>query len=102
MEFEDSSQISEFVEKVVVSLHPTFHNPVVTFTKPPFEITRIGWGVFEIPVKIFWKKWTGLGITEHSHYLRFEENGDQSRCKVKIEREKMEQNFNKINGNKNK
>lgn len=101
VEFEDSDQISDLVEKIVVTLHPTFYNPIVTLTHPPFEITRIGWGVFLIPVKIYWKEWTGLWITEHSHYLSFDEEGAKSKMKVKIEREKIEKNSKKATG-KNK
>lgn len=95
VKFDDPNQIDKFVEKIVVSLHPTFTDPVVTFTKQPFKVTRRGWGVFDIPVKIFWKKWTGLEPSIFSHFLSFEEDGKKSKFKVKIERAKIEANVGK-------
>jgi transcription initiation factor IIF auxiliary subunit len=38
----------DWIEKVVVDLHPTFNPPKVTLTKEPFEVNRIGWGTFQI------------------------------------------------------
>uniref|UniRef100_A0A0G4GHS2 Uncharacterized protein n=1 Tax=Chromera velia CCMP2878 TaxID=1169474 RepID=A0A0G4GHS2_9ALVE len=48
-----------YVESVTVQLHSTF-NPNVVQLKGPrvFELTRRGWGVFEIPVTIHWKNKT--------------------------------------------
>jgi len=39
--------------KVVYNLHPTFENPVMTFTKPPFLISQEGWGEFEISIDLY-------------------------------------------------
>ncbi|KAI9158955.1 Transcription initiation factor TFIID subunit 14 [Paramyrothecium foliicola] len=39
--------------KVVYHLHPTFENPVQTFTKPPFTCTNEGWGEFEITIECY-------------------------------------------------
>ncbi|KAF7544034.1 hypothetical protein G7046_g9874 [Stylonectria norvegica] len=39
--------------KVVYNLHPTFENPVQTFTKAPFTCANEGWGEFEISIDCY-------------------------------------------------
>ncbi|KAJ3366413.1 hypothetical protein GGF32_005415 [Allomyces javanicus] len=43
------------IDRVVVHLHPTFRPASVTLTAPPFELKRLGWGIFNIAVEIYWK-----------------------------------------------
>jgi len=50
--FEEKEETGRFIEKVVVKLHQSFPNPVVEL-KPPFELTRMGWGVFEIVMTLY-------------------------------------------------
>ncbi|KAI9015191.1 hypothetical protein BC832DRAFT_589642 [Gaertneriomyces semiglobifer] len=40
--------IGDYIERVTVTLHPTFHPPVVVLRRPPFCVQRVGWGVFRI------------------------------------------------------
>ena len=49
------SNTSEFVEKVRFKLHETFNPNVVEVTEYPFEVTRSGWGAFEIKIRVYWK-----------------------------------------------
>jgi len=46
--------------KVVYNLHPTFENPVQTFTKPPFICSNEGWGEFEIGIDCYTTEKTKL------------------------------------------
>ncbi|KAK4661671.1 transcription factor TFIIF complex subunit Tfg3 [Podospora pseudopauciseta] len=39
--------------KVVYNLHPSFDNPVQTFTEPPFRCTNEGWGEFEMSIELY-------------------------------------------------
>ncbi|KAL1882763.1 hypothetical protein VTK73DRAFT_888 [Phialemonium thermophilum] len=39
--------------KAVYHLHPSFENPVQTFTSPPFKCTNEGWGEFEMTIDLF-------------------------------------------------
>ncbi|KNE72583.1 hypothetical protein AMAG_17026 [Allomyces macrogynus ATCC 38327] len=43
------------IERFVVRLHKTFEPPSITFTAPPFVLTRVGWGTFTIKCEIYWK-----------------------------------------------
>ena len=60
---------SYFIRKVVFNLHSSFVNPQRTFEKPPYEFNEVGWGEFEIVVKIFF--WDPNERTvELRHWLR--------------------------------
>mmetsp|Transcript_15760 Transcript_15760/g.23080 ORF Transcript_15760/g.23080 Transcript_15760/m.23080 type:complete len:231 (-) Transcript_15760:140-832(-) len=45
--------ISSFVSKVVFLLHPSFDCPVREVLKSPFEISELGWGEFEVGIRIY-------------------------------------------------
>ena len=47
--------IEKLLQKVQINLHPTFNPPQFDLTKAPFEFDRIGWGVFEIGLKLYFK-----------------------------------------------
>jgi len=48
--------LSKLIDKVVFELHPSFFPPVCTVYAPgPFEISRLGWGYFDITVNVHWK-----------------------------------------------
>jgi len=40
------------IQSVTFHLHPTFHPADVTISKVPFEISRTGWGVFDIEIDV--------------------------------------------------
>jgi len=64
-----------YVQKVRFELHPTFKPSVIEMTKQPFEIKRIGWGYFTIPITIYWQEWLKMPPTTINHTLCFDENG---------------------------
>ncbi|KAG9246495.1 RanBP1 domain-containing protein [Calycina marina] len=39
--------------KVVYNLHPSFENPVQTFTQPPFRCQNEGWGEFDMTIDLY-------------------------------------------------
>ncbi|KAJ6785907.1 hypothetical protein PWT90_05548 [Aphanocladium album] len=51
--------------KVVYNLHPTFENPVQSFTKPPFACANEGWGEFEISIDCYTTEKTKLAPIIH-------------------------------------
>jgi len=57
------------VNKVVFQLHETFSEPVVEVAAPPFQITRFGWGTFEILATIHLQDGRELKVT---HTLSFD------------------------------
>ena len=40
----------DLIEKVEYKLHPTFNPPLVVVDKYPFTFSRLGWGIFNIPI----------------------------------------------------
>lgn len=58
---EDGNERSADVfTKVVYNLHPTFEDPVQTFTKAPFLCKNEGWGEFEISIDCYTTEKTKL------------------------------------------
>ena len=50
----DGSSTSDLgIRRVVFKLHPTFNPPTVTVSQPPFEVGRIGWGIFDVGIEIY-------------------------------------------------
>lgn len=62
---------AEYIEEVVVSLHPTFQDPVRSLKGPTLELSCRGWGTFELKVVIVWK---GGGQLNTKWMLRFDPN----------------------------
>lgn len=44
--------LKELLDYVEFELHPSFQPSKVKVWEPPYEITRTGWGIFEIGVKV--------------------------------------------------
>jgi transcription initiation factor TFIID/TFIIF subunit len=62
--------------KVVYNLHPTFENPVQSFTKPPFTCKNEGWGEFEISIDCYTTEKTKLAPIIHDlnfHQTKYEQ-----------------------------
>jgi len=71
----DEQETGKFIEKVVVKLHETFRPPVLEFKKPPFEVSRVGWGVFEINMTLHFQSATKKHPMDISWYLSFRDGG---------------------------
>jgi len=63
--------LESYIEKVEFHLHPTFSPPSFTVTKPPYSISRLGWGTFTIKVIITWKPQFDQPQLLHTHDLSF-------------------------------
>ena len=66
----------KFISKVNFKLHPTFNPNEVSVNKPPFQISRIGWGTFDVPMTIYWKSNYNTKPVELSHTLSFTDKGE--------------------------
>jgi len=66
--------LAELVDHVVYDLHPTFCPSQVQVAKPPFTLTRIGWGVFDVGVTVHWKKHLNQPISYFTHRLSFRDS----------------------------
>lgn len=49
----EEADVSDFVRSVRFFLHPSYHpNDIVFVCKPPFHLTRLGWGEFPVRVQL--------------------------------------------------
>ena len=78
----DSSTI---IKKVSFGMHPTFGCTEVVVTKNPYQINRLGWGTFEIPIKIYFHKIKEP--VELTHNLSFESDGQTKVYILKVKKE---------------
>jgi hypothetical protein len=85
---------SDIIKNVTFRLHPTFNPPTVVITKAPFQISRIGWGTFNIAITIQFNDYLKLENIELDHYLSFDRNLSTSSKTICID-------FNKVNKFKN-
>lgn len=46
---------TDIIEEVHIHLHPTFRQPHIVRTRPPYAISRLGWGFFTITASIILK-----------------------------------------------
>jgi hypothetical protein len=85
--------------------HPTFRNPRVIVQFPPYEIHRLGWGTFSIYANVILKagyKWMSTEAEDTADgqqqgklplewYLDFSSRGSQGRWRLKVKKEKENQ-----------
>lgn len=71
----DSSSLdirqSDVIKFVKFNLHPTFNPPYVIIHEEPFEIRRLGWGVFTITIVIHFQDYLQMEPMEIDHMLSF-------------------------------
>eukprot|EP01088_Endostelium_zonatum_P014255 TRINITY_DN304_c0_g1_i1.p1 TRINITY_DN304_c0_g1~~TRINITY_DN304_c0_g1_i1.p1 ORF type:complete len:468 (-),score=107.46 TRINITY_DN304_c0_g1_i1:74-1477(-) len=78
---------SKYIEKLEVFLHPSFTPSHITLTKEPFEVTRLGWGMFNITGKIHFKSHLRLTPLVFNHMLCFQ-GGKQMAIEIEFPPEK--------------
>lgn len=62
--------LSPFIEKVVFVLHDSFNNNVRAVNNHPFVLEEIGWGQFEILIRIHFKGEYSSQVVQFSHMLK--------------------------------
>lgn len=89
------------IEEVQIFLHPTFRPPRIIRSMPPYEIRRLGWGVFTITAHVILKagySWASgeaerapdgaeKGMLALHWTLDFEARGRQGKCRLKVKSE---------------
>jgi transcription initiation factor IIF auxiliary subunit len=83
---------SKIIRKVTYGLHPSFGAPQVEVKTSPFELTKIGWGTFDIPIKIEFCSWLKLKPVELNHYLSFNNHRESNVHIIKLTKEVFEKN----------
>ena len=82
----------KLVDKVEFMLHETFRPPKRTVkvdVNKPIEYSTIGWGTFDVPITVFWKKTTGLTSATCEHELSFDGNGKWRTITLMMNRQKV-------------
>lgn len=90
----------KLIKSVEYTLHPTFNPPVVKVDKYPFGLRRIGWGTFEVRIKIEWQHWTGFALKKLKHEISFSPEGASTRIVEKIPAILNQQNLAASQGKK--
>ena len=78
------------IDKVNFTLHETFGDPNISKKSAPFDFQCVGWGIFEIPIKITWKRWLKMPPTEMTHMLSFEGNGSHKSFVIKVDKKLLQ------------
>ena len=71
---EDGERTSDYIDKVIFSLHPTFRPNKLVVAKEPFQVSRWGWGTFEVGVQIIWANGKKT-VRQLDHELSFASSG---------------------------
>ncbi|EPE29799.1 hypothetical protein GLAREA_00959 [Glarea lozoyensis ATCC 20868] len=66
--------------KAVYTLHPSFANPIQTFTEPPFRCENEGWGEFDMTIDLYTTEKGGKNTIGHD--LNFAKPQYESRHQV--------------------
>jgi NAD-dependent SIR2 family protein deacetylase len=72
---------AECVEEAVVTLHPSFRNPVHKLQGSKMELSCTGWGTFELGVDIFWR---GGKQMQTKWLLRFDQDQFDSHEEIEV------------------
>lgn len=67
----DDGDVSRIVDKVDVKLHHSFSPNSFVLTRPPFEVDRVGWGLFTIQGIIHFKPHLNHYPVNFQHQLNF-------------------------------
>lgn len=80
---------SDLIKCVTFNLHPTFNPPSIKVNVAPFQITRIGWGIFNIELKIEFHNYLKLETLRLSHFLSFSNNDTYNMRTIYVDMDKI-------------
>mmetsp|Transcript_14086 Transcript_14086/g.35676 ORF Transcript_14086/g.35676 Transcript_14086/m.35676 type:complete len:320 (+) Transcript_14086:177-1136(+) len=65
----EDEDLSYYVKRVVFTLHPSCQIPVVTCDEPPYVVTQLGWGEFDVKITIIFRDAQETSV-DIIHFLR--------------------------------
>jgi transcription initiation factor IIF auxiliary subunit len=82
---------SNVIEQVMFELDPTFNNPFQVKKTGPFEIAKVGWGSFSMPITVIFREETGIvdPLVLH-HVLYFAEGGKTENLTLMISKDVLQ------------
>lgn len=87
---EENNDVSNYIEKVMFKLHPTFKKPNRLVSQAPFELKSYGWGSFDIEIDVYWKPWLKMKKQTFEHELIFEESGSETCMSISVLKTELE------------
>eukprot|EP00698_Gefionella_okellyi_P008504 TRINITY_DN2109_c0_g2_i1.p1 TRINITY_DN2109_c0_g2~~TRINITY_DN2109_c0_g2_i1.p1 ORF type:complete len:424 (-),score=80.55 TRINITY_DN2109_c0_g2_i1:107-1378(-) len=70
-----SEMARQMIDRVELALHPTFTPRTVVLQQAPFQLKRIGWGTFDVGVRVHFKEALRCAPLEVVHRLSFDGAG---------------------------
>ena len=86
----DGRDLSHAVARVVFTLHPTFAQPKRECLAPPYEVTEVGWGAFDIGIAIFLREGSPIHLV---HRLKLYPSDGSS---LSLERPVIDDHYDEI------
>jgi transcription initiation factor IIF auxiliary subunit len=75
---------NRIIKRVTYKLHPTFNPASVFVQESPFEITRYGWGAFNITLNVEFQENLNIPNMELDHFLCFEKPSSENYKQIYI------------------
>ena len=72
---EDNELTSKIIKSVTYKLFPGFKPRVVQLLKPPFLLSRVGWGYFDVEIEVEFHRKFNLSKRTIWHELSFDGQG---------------------------
>eukprot|EP00850_Spirogloea_muscicola_P012832 SM000084S23168 [mRNA] locus=s84:568591:570281:- [translate_table: standard] len=66
----NNEDLGDIIQRVVFQLHPSFQNPMRELDAPPFELTEVGWGEFEIQISVHFHSDAAEKPVDLFHHLK--------------------------------
>ncbi|CAF0820232.1 unnamed protein product [Rotaria sordida] len=86
LENDHQNEIGQFIKQITINLHPTFTPSQIILNKPPFQLTRIGRGVFTISLSIeFHSKWNKSDLVT-SWLLSFSNTDNRKMIEIEFQK----------------
>ena len=74
----DGTAVDDIIETVEFGLHSTFSPSQIEVSQAPYEITRVGWGTFDVKIRVRFRPETGRAPLALVHPLSFSAGGSQA------------------------
>jgi hypothetical protein len=81
----------DIIKKVTFNLHPTFNPPSIYVNKAPFQLSRIGWGTFNIGIVIEFQDYLKIDKMELDHMLSFSRALTRGYKDIYVDKEKLKE-----------
>jgi YEATS domain-containing protein 4 len=89
--------LTPLIERVIFQLHPDFNNPTRVIDTAPFHVSELGWGEFEVVIKVFFHEGPDTPIELRHLLALFPKTGEPSTKKPVVSEKHDEFVFNQPN-----